>query len=216
MTSHPSTGPVPDQGASAPPDNPLPDDPPASTAPWSIVLIAALAGLALTTIQIVEKIAILRNPFDSLACDVNSTLSCSSVLNAWQSSVLGPPNAFIGAALFAIIASAALAGLLGSTLSRAYLATVWWLAVFFLCFASWFMFTTALSIGALCLWCVGITTALVVIAATLTRIADRERTFGATRLGRVVAAAVRARLDLAIWAGWWLVIAATVWFGLSI
>ncbi len=182
---------------------------------WGIVLIATFAGLGFTTVQIIEKITILKDPFASLACDVNATLSCSNVLTAWQSSVLGPPNALIGAIMFAILASAALAGMLGTAFSRAYVAICWGLAVFFLCFSSWFMYETAFSIGALCLWCVGITTALVVICATLTRIADRAAAFGDGRFGRGVATAVRTRLDLAVWAGWWLVIAALLWVGLA-
>src|SRR6478752_8393728 len=75
---------------------------------WALALFAALTGLVFTTIQIMERIAILQDPFTRLACDVNSTLSCSQVLTAWQSSVLGPPNAFVGAAMFAILGSAAL------------------------------------------------------------------------------------------------------------
>ncbi len=182
---------------------------------WALVLLATVAGLAFTTFQIMEKVAILQDPFTRLACDVNSTLSCSNVLTAWQSSVLGPPNSFIGAVMFAIIGSAALSGLLASTLSRAYLATVWGLAVFFLGFATWFMFETAFDIGALCLWCVGITTAVVCICAMLTRLADRENAFGQNRFGLAVAAAVRRGLDLAIWATWWLGIAAVLVIGLG-
>jgi uncharacterized membrane protein len=182
---------------------------------WALVLLAALIGLALTTIQIIEKVAILQDPFTRLACDVNSMLSCSNVLTAWQSSVLGPPNSFIGAAMFAFLGSAAVSGLLASKLSRAYLTTVWGLALFFLAFASWFMYETAFDIGALCLWCIGITTAVVCICATLTRLADRGNAFGQTRFGRTVAAAVRRQLDLAVWGGWWLGIAAMLWIGLG-
>lgn len=182
---------------------------------WAVVLLAALAGVAFTTIQIMEKIAILKDPYTTLACDVNSTLSCTNVLNAWQSSVLGPPNSFIGAVMFGVLSSAALAGLLGSALGRAYLATMWGLAVFFLSFASWFMYETAFSIHALCLWCVGITTALVLICATLTRLANRGEAFGDTWFGRGIAAAVRTRLDLAVWGAWWLGIAALLGIGLG-
>ena len=182
---------------------------------WGIALLACVAGVGFTTVQIVEKIAILKDPFTTLSCDVNQTLSCSSVLMAWQSSVLGPPNALIGAIMFAVLGSGALAGLLGSALHRGYVATLWGLAVFFLCFASWFMFETAFSIRALCLWCTGITTAVVVICAALTRIADRTGALGGGSFGRAVAAAVRTRGDLALWAGWWLVIAALLWLGLA-
>ena len=182
---------------------------------WALVLLAALAGLAFTTIQIVEKIAILQDPFTRLACDVNSTLSCGKVLTAWQSSVLGPPNAVNGAVMFAILGSAGLSGLLASTLSRAYLATLWGLAVFFLAFATWFMYEAAFGIGALCLWCIGVTTAIVVLCATLTRLAVRGNAFGQKWFGRAMAAAVRRQLDLAGWGGWWLGVAALLLIGMG-
>jgi len=182
---------------------------------WAVLLASAVLGIVLTTVQIVEKISILKDPFTSLACDVNSTLSCSSVLTAWQSSVLGPPNALIGAIMFALLGSAALGGLLGNAVSRAYLAVLWGLAVFFLCFASWFMFETAFSIGALCIWCVGITTAVVVSCAALTRLADRGAVFGDSAVGRAVGRLVRTGADLTVWAAWWLVIAVALWIGLA-
>jgi uncharacterized membrane protein len=214
MTSLESAGSGPDAAGASPEETTSAGDRTARNL-WGIVLIATFAGLGFTTVQIVEKITILKDPFTSLACDVNATLSCSSVLNAWQSSVLGPPNSLIGAIMFAILASAAFAGMLGSSFSNAYVATCWGLAVFFLAFASWFMYETAFSIGALCLWCVGITTAVVVICAALTRIADRAAAFGDGRFGRGVSTAVRSRLDLAVWAGWWLVVAALLWIGLA-
>jgi uncharacterized membrane protein len=186
----------------------------AGRGPWVWVLVAALAGIAFTTVQIMEKIDILARPGTTLFCDVSATVSCTQVLNAWQSSVLGPPNSLIGAVMFAVLASAGLAGLLASRLSRAYLVTVWGLAVFFLCFASWFMYETAFSIGSLCVWCTGIVTAVVVICAALTRVANRSGAFGGGGFGYVVATVVRSGLDLAFWAVWWLAVAALLWIGL--
>jgi uncharacterized membrane protein len=77
------------------------------------------------------------------------------------------------------------------------------------------MYETAFDIGALCLWCVGVTTAVIVVCAAVTRLADRANVFGQTRFGLAVAAAVRRRLDLAVWGGWWLAIAAALWIGLG-
>lgn len=181
---------------------------------WWAVLVGGLAGIGFTGTQIVEKIAILDDPTTTLACDVNAVMSCTNVLNAWQSSVLGPPNSAIGAVMFAVLASGGLAGVLRTRASRAYLLTMWGLAVFFLCFASWFMYETAFSIGNLCLWCTGIVTAEVVICASLTRLAQRDSALGTGSAGRALSTMVRSNSDLVIWAGWWLVIAALLWLGL--
>ena len=181
-----------------------------------MVLFASLAGMEFTTIEIMEKIDILKHPGKVLICDVDSTMSCTEVLNAWRSSVLGPLNALIGTIMFALLGAAALAGLLGSQLSRAYLAAVWGLAGFFLCFASWFMYETAFSIGQLCIWCTGIVTAVVLICATLSRVIDRAGSLGQGSFGRAIGTAARTRLDLIVWSGWWLAIAGLLWVSLGV
>lgn len=181
---------------------------------WVIALVSALAGVIFTSVQIVEKITILKNPGQILLCDVSPLVSCTNVLEAWQSSVLGPPNALVGAVMFAVFASAGLSGALGSRLARAYVLALWALAVFFLCFASWFMYQTAFTIGSLCLWCTGITTAVIVICAALTRLVVADGALGTGRIAKAFEFLVRAQLDLAIWVGWWFAIAGLVWVGL--
>ncbi|HEY5186622.1 MAG TPA: vitamin K epoxide reductase family protein [Actinomycetes bacterium] len=205
---------TPQSGRAAAPE---PEAPPTSGGRgwWAAVLVAGLAGVVFTGIQIVEKIAISDQPSTVLSCDINSVVSCSSVLTAWQSSVLGPPNALVGAVLFALLASGGLAGVLGSRASRSYLLTLWGLAVFFLGFASWFMYQTAFRIGALCIWCTGIVTAVVVISAALTRLNHRRRTLGEGSAGRALDLVVHSNGDLIVWAGWWIVLAVLVWAGLA-
>jgi uncharacterized membrane protein len=183
--------------------------------PWWVVLVAAAAGLAFTTIQIMEKIALLKDPASGLFCDINATVSCTNVLNAWQSSVLGPPNALIGAIMFALLGSAALGGVLGSRPSRAYLLVLWGLALFFAAFATWFMVQTAFVIGSLCLWCTGIVTSVLASCAALTRLAHRAGAFGGDGFGRAMGTVVRSGLDLIIVVGWWLAIAAMLVLGLA-
>jgi len=178
---------------------------------WLVVLFAALTGIGFTGTQIVERITLLKDPDASLACDVNSTLSCSNVLEAWQSSViLGIPNAFIGAVMFTIFAAGALATLLGTQLSKKYLRFIWALAVFFAAFATWFMVQTAFVINALCLYCIAITTAVGLIGAILTWV-----TAQAGHLGAVGQQAARTGLIWMAWIGWWTVVAALVFIGLS-
>jgi uncharacterized membrane protein len=170
---------------------------------WVTVAVAGLAGMGFTTVQIMDKITVLSNPNVGLVCDVNATLSCSGVMEAWQSSVLGPPNPLIGAIMFAILASAGLAGALGSQLSRAYVGLVAGLAVFFAMFATWFMYQTAFEIGKLCLWCTGITTAILIISGVLMRIAVRAGVFGTGGLGQFLTRTVDAYGDVIFWFAWW-------------
>jgi uncharacterized membrane protein len=176
-----------------------------------IVLVAALAGIAFTGTQIVERIATLRDPSTVLACDVNAVLSCSNVLDSWQSSVIfGIPNAFIGAVMFAVLGTAGGLALAGNELNRAALRTLAGLATFFAAFATWFMMQTAFVIGALCLWCIAITTAVGVIGAVLTITAGQRGDLG--RTGTVLA---RSGVLLWIWVGWWIAVAALIAIGLT-
>jgi hypothetical protein len=64
---------------------------------WMTICLAGLAGLGFTGTQIMEKLTILKDPTATLVCDVNGVLSCTDVLRSRQASVLGPPNALIGA-----------------------------------------------------------------------------------------------------------------------
>jgi uncharacterized membrane protein len=177
---------------------------------WTTGLVAAVAGIVLTGLQIVERIAILKDPAVELSCDVSDVISCSNVLSAWQSSViLGIPNAFIGAVMFSLFLATCLAGAMGSTLSRPYLRTVLGLALFFAAFATWFMLETGFAIGALCVWCTGIITAVAVIGACLTRILARTAPDSAP-----FATARRSGLDVVLWAAWWALLLALVAVGL--
>jgi uncharacterized membrane protein len=177
---------------------------------WWVILLAALAGVTFTSVQIVERIATLRNPDLSLACDINAVMSCSNVLEAWQSSVIfGIPNALLGTIMFTILGTSAAAVLLGTVPTRAFLRGLWGLALFFAAFATWFMMQTAFVIGALCLWCIGITTAIGLIGATLTHIAGIRGDLGG--VGRTI---TYSGLAWFIWAGWWVAVAGLLAVGL--
>jgi hypothetical protein len=85
----------------------------------------------------------------------------------------------------------------------------------FATFATWFTFQSAFVIGAWCLWCTGIVTVVLTICAALTRIATNARAWGNGRTGSTMASAVAARGDIAVWVGWWLVIAGMLAVGLA-
>lgn len=180
---------------------------------WVLALVAAAVGAVLTSIQLLEKIAKAKDPDVVLACDVNGVLSCSEVLDAWQSRVLGVPNALVGLVIFMVFFAAAALALLGSELSRRALAVLWGLAVFFALFATWFMVQTALVIGALCIWCTGITTAVLLLVLAMTRQGVAGQAFGGA-FGGALTSMVAARQDVIVVAVWWVLIALTLWFGL--
>ena len=130
---------------------------------WWIVLVAGAVGIAATITQIVERITLAKDPDAELVCDFSSTVSCGGVLTAWQSSALGVPNASIGLAVFAFFTSAAVSGLLGSQLSRAFRYVLVGFALFMLGFTLWFLFQSTFVLNAVCVYCLAIGLAVVSI-----------------------------------------------------
>ena len=75
-----------------------------SARPWGwLVLVASAIGIVSGSITIMDKIALLKDPAAGSFCDISSTVGCTPVLLAWQSSVLGPPNALLGVIMFAVL-----------------------------------------------------------------------------------------------------------------
>ena len=74
---------------------------------WGTLMLGASAvGIVSGSITVMDKIALLKDPTAGSFCDISSTVGCSPVLLAWQSSVLGPPNALLGVIMFAVLATA--------------------------------------------------------------------------------------------------------------
>ncbi len=170
--------------------------------PWYLLmLIGGALGLFTAGWQTVERIAWAADPQASSVCEINAVLSCSSVFSHWQSSALGVPNSLIAMAVFGVVASAGLAGLLGSQLSRGYLATVFGLTVFMTAFVVWYLEQSALSIGVLCLFCVGCAVNIIVAGIGVTRVASQAGALGQGALGRGVAAMVGSGADIVAWLG---------------
>lgn len=181
---------------------------------WWVVLVASGLGMAITILMVMQKVALLEGG-RPLVWDISERVSCTTVLSSWQSSLLGPPNAVLGTAAFAILASAALGAVLGTRPSRAFLLALWGLAVGFATFATWFLFQSTFAIGSMCLWCAGIVTAVMATGAALTHLATGARVWGGGRAGSLMAGAAEHRIDVLAWAGWWAAVVAMVVLGLA-
>lgn len=181
---------------------------------WALALTGGLLGVLLTTAQTVERIAWAENPSESSICDVSSKLSCTGVFGFWQSSAIGIPNSLVGGAVFAIVASAAFAGLTGSRLSRPYLATMLGLTLFMTAFVTWYMAQTAFSMKVLCLYCLSSAVNIILVGIGLTRAVEAHGGLGTGRPGRALTAMVRSGSDLIAWLGLAVLIAAMLAVGL--
>jgi uncharacterized membrane protein len=199
-------------GASAPtpvvPDRAAPSRGPAITsrAWWGLALAGGLGGIVTGGWQTVERIQWAQDPGVAVACDLSAVISCSSVFTHWQSAALGIPNSIIALPVFAMLASAALAGVLGARLPGPYLATMLALSVFMTAFVTWYLVQSAFVMGVLCLFCLGCGVAILATSIGLTRVAGAEGALGSGRLGRTVDTMVRSGADLMLWGGLALVV----------
>jgi uncharacterized membrane protein len=172
-----------------------------SRAWWALALAGGAGGMVTAGWQTVERIQWAQDPGVAVACDLSAVISCSSVFGHWQSSALGIPNSIIALPVFAMLASAALAGVMGARLPRPYLATMLGLSVFMTAFVTWYLVQSAFVMGVLCLFCLGCGVAILLASVGLTRVAAAEGALGSGRLGRSIDTMVRSGADVMLWGG---------------
>jgi len=158
---------------------------------------ASAAGIVASFIQLLEKLTLLKNPHAVLTCNLNSTFSCSNILNAWQSSVFGFPNPIIGLVMFTFFLTVAVFALTGAKIVPTLAKTIQGLAVFMLAFTLWLFYENTFSSKAICIFCLINGTAVVFINAVMFR-----HNFGE----RIKKWSIRG-IDLFGWALVWLIVA---------
>lgn len=130
---------------------------------YAILAGGGTVGLVASFLQTTEKLQLLKNADQALVCDLNSVFSCTSVLNAWQSSVFGFPNSLMCMVVFTVFLTVGFVGLTGGTLPARLRHVMHGLAVFMLGFGLWFLWQSIYSIGSLCLYCLICFTGLVMV-----------------------------------------------------
>ncbi|MEY9877478.1 putative membrane protein [Streptacidiphilus sp. MAP12-33] len=133
--------------------------------PFALLLtLGGALGLLASTVLTVDQIKLLRNPDFHPGCGINSVLSCTDVMKAWQGELLGFPNAVLGIAAFAALTALGALLLTGVLLPRRI-----WLglaagAAGGAGFALWLASQCLYVIGALCPWCMVVWTVTLAIA----------------------------------------------------
>jgi uncharacterized membrane protein len=161
------------------------------------MLAGGALGLVSAFLQTLQKIASLQSKGGVLPCDINDVFSCSTVLNAWQSSVFGFPNSVMCMVLFTIFASVALVGAGGGSVSRGVRLGIQGLSLFTLGFALWFLWQSTYSIGALCIYCLFCFAGLLAVNWAWLRINVADLPF--ERLRGVLQRWVASGIDVFIW-----------------
>jgi len=144
--------------------------PPRHRGAYLEMLISAAIGLVAAFVLAVEALTLAADPFADLGCDINAVLSCGTVGQSWQASLLGFPNAYLGLIAEPVVITLAVAALGGVRFPRWFMLTAQ--AVYFIgfAFAYWLFFQSFFVIGALCPWCLTITVTTTLVFASMTRI----------------------------------------------
>jgi uncharacterized membrane protein len=127
---------------------------------WLYLVMLASSGLALIVSLALsaETLELARHPRQLLSCDVNKTVSCSTVAEAWQAEIvkiggLSFPNAFFGIAAESIFVTLAVIGLARIAVPRWFAVCTWAGGLCALLYAYWLFEQSLFVINALCLWC---------------------------------------------------------------
>lgn len=139
---------------------------------WAYVemLVSSLLGLYASMVLSAEAVTLAANPNAELSCNISAKISCATVGLAWQASLLGFPNAFLGLIAEAVVITLAVAALGGVRFPRWFMISAQVVYSIGLAFAYWLFYEAYFVIGALCPWCLLITVTTTLVFFSMTRV----------------------------------------------
>lgn len=140
------------------------------TAAFVEMLVSSLLSLTASLVLSVEAVRLAADPASHAFCDLNAKISCSAVGLAWQSSLLGFPNAFLGLIAEPVVITLAVAALGGVRHPRWFMLAAQGVYTIGLAFAYWLFFQAYFVIGALCPWCLLVTATTTLVFFSMTRV----------------------------------------------
>lgn len=167
------------------------------TAAFLEMLVSSALGLWASLVLSADAVVLAADPTASLSCDVSAKISCTTVGLAWQSSLLGFPNAFLGLITEPIVITVAIASLSGVRFPRWFMLTAQGFYAIGFVFAYWLFFQAYFVIGALCPWCLLVTVTTTLVFFSMTRVNIMEGNFGSS-IQRRLAYPMRMGVDVAL------------------
>lgn len=153
-----------------------------------LALVCALTGgglgLLASFVLSLETLHLVQHPNSVLGCDINATLSCSTVANHWSAAVFGFPNSFIGMMTLPVVITIMVALLAGATFPRWFLRATWVGTIVGMIFAVWMFYASYVLIGALCPWCLTLDVGMLLIFFGTTRYMIQSGVIGSSRMRR--------------------------------
>lgn len=120
-----------------------------------------LIGFVASAVLLIERFKLAQDSEYVPTCSINPILSCGSVMETAQASLLGFPNPIIGVAAFPVLVTTGMVVLAGGRLARWYWAGLQIGVTTALALVSWLAFQSIYRIGALCPYCMVVWAAVI-------------------------------------------------------
>ncbi|WP_345044764.1 vitamin K epoxide reductase family protein [Georgenia daeguensis] len=176
-----------------------------------VMLLSSLVSLVASLVLSIDAVRLAADPDVALACNINSAISCGTVAQAWQASVLGFPNAFLGLIAEPVVITLAVAALGGVRFPRWFMNAAQVVYLIGFGFAYWLFAQSFFVIGSLCPWCLLVTVSTTTVFTSLLRVNIVDNTFGLPpALHERACAWLRMGADYALEVVWFVLLAAAI------
>ncbi|KAE8762433.1 vitamin K epoxide reductase [Georgenia thermotolerans] len=167
--------------------------------PFAVMLASSLLSLVASFVLSVDAVRLAANPDVALSCNINAAISCGKVAVAWQASLFGFPNAFLGLVTEPVVITIAVAALAGVRFPRWFMLAAQAVYLLGLVFAYWLFTQSYFVIGALCPWCLLVTASTTTVFTSLLRVNLLQNNFGLRpRVYERAASLLRTGVDYAV------------------
>ncbi|GAA1634502.1 vitamin K epoxide reductase family protein [Georgenia ruanii] len=146
--------------------------------PLAVMLASSLLSLVASFVLSVDAVRLAADPDVALSCNINAAISCGKVAVAWQASLFGFPNAFLGLVTEPVVITIAVAALTGVRFPRWFMLAAQAVYLLGLVFAYWLFAQSYVVIGALCPWCLLVTASTTTVFTSLLRVNLVQNTLG--------------------------------------
>src|SRR5665648_951072 len=162
-------------------------------------------------VALMSQVKLASGSAASLTCDINATISCGTVAEAWQAHLFGFPNAFLGLIAEPVVIAIAVASLGGVRFPRWFMLSAQVVYTLGLVFAYWLFTQSMFVIGALCPWCPLVTVSTTLVFASLTHVNIRDGNLPLPpRLQRWARDTIAADIDAIGTVAWLVLLAAAI------
>lgn len=118
-----------------------------------ILTIVGVLGIVASFVLTYDKIQVLRDSSYDPGCNINPILSCGSVMNTEQASLLGVPNTIFGLMAFSMLFTFGILLMSGAKFSRNVWLGAQVMATLGVVFMHYLFFQGVFRINAICPWC---------------------------------------------------------------